>query len=62
MQECKICGHDIIYNIKGWPVFRDGKRICEICEIRKIIEKAERDGKIKKEEFCEPDVLKVLGY
>lgn len=54
------CGHKIDYHIKGWPAFRDGKRICELCEIRKIIEKAEKVGGINKKDFVEPYILKIL--
>ncbi len=60
MKKCNVCNSNIDYHIKGWPVFRDENRICEVCEIRKIIEKAELVGGIDRKDFVEPHILKRL--
>ncbi len=60
MKKCIKCNHDLNYHIRSWPVFRDGKRICEACEIRKIIKKAELVGGIDRKDFVEPYILKRL--
>ena len=54
------CNHNIDYHIKGWPAFEGKKRICEFCEIEKIVKKAEEIGKINRKDFVESHIIKKL--